>query len=792
MITGSATSGITISSVSSPGLESFSEQYTNRANQITEFQGASGTYFSFESASSSVGNTLTITTLPNGNVETSLVGYETVTLTFGGGGQLTSTTPPDNLVTSYLSSVTFSYAGNESFTMDYEIVSVETPVVVNNETTYELLSLTVTGTANETYDYTGTESGSVSSVTGAPGSANYSTSSFSYSDTLTENYETDFEYDALAGWLITSGSGTASGARSWDGNATTKTTTEGYVHGNSVTTVKTTISSGSYSDEWSSESAYTGGAWALTSGTMTGSGSAYYKQSSHDTIGSGGGWTSLLSQEIDETFSVSQTVANGAWEESDLSATITETWTSAQFYEQVSVGYHNYCVGSTVATATKGFDLTGLVSSEWSIEWQEEETLSASGVDTSTETTRSYYEYLSSTGERHGHYYQEEHYEEYGETRGHITDATLDSNGVSGEYKEYWNDVVGFMILTGDAPFKGGSFDPSYLFPGGYDPCSPTGGGACFTAGTQIVVGKIFDENDVFVQYITVNIEDIKVGDWVYSYDTITGEVSLKEVTDVFVRQSDHINYLTIEDEEGNIQVLEVTDAHPFWVVTDDPDLERAARSLVDENGVWLYHANIGPTENGFWVEAKDLREGDVFLGANGELLTLVDMERVEFPDGVTVYNFTVEGNHNYFVIAACDEYGQTSILVHNAEGYRGPPCGGGCGGGYTEYIPLKGGMFGEAFSANAGNLKAFLGYSNYIQFKTIEHPCKCWQSNIDDHYDREKARQEKAPPELKKIIDDNKKLLTLPAHTLASIKYFWNSIRSFWGGQSDPPQENP
>jgi len=51
--------------------------------------------------------------------------------------------------------------------------------------------------------------------------------------------------------------------------------------------------------------------------------------------------------------------------------------------------------------------------------------------------------------------------------------------------------------------------------------------------------------------------------------------------------------------------------------------------------------------------EAKDLREGDVFLGANGELLTLVDMERIEFPDGITVYNFTVDGNHNYFVIAA-------------------------------------------------------------------------------------------------------------------------------------------
>ncbi|MCL2624810.1 MAG: hypothetical protein FWD31_14195, partial [Planctomycetaceae bacterium] len=32
----------------------------------------------------------------------------------------------------------------------------------------------------------------------------------------------------------------------------------------------------------------------------------------------------------------------------------------------------------------------------------------------------------------------------------------------------------------------------------------------CFTAGTQIVVGMEFDENDVFVQYVTVNIEDVR------------------------------------------------------------------------------------------------------------------------------------------------------------------------------------------------------------------------------------------------------------------------------------------
>lgn len=157
-------------------------------------------------------------------------------------------------------------------------------------------------------------------------------------------------------------------------------------------------------------------------------------------------------------------------------------------------------------------------------------------------------------------------------------------------------------------------------------------------------------------------------GDFVYSYDTITGVVEQKEVTAVFVRESDHINYLTIIDEQGREQVIETTDGHPFWVVTDNPDLSRAAREVVDENGVILYHENLEPGLNGFWVEAKNLRAGDVFIGANGELSVLVAVERVTFPDGIKVYNFTVDGNHNYFVIAQTGDYGQTCILVHNAE----------------------------------------------------------------------------------------------------------------------------
>ncbi|GHT11321.1 hypothetical protein FACS1894170_04720 [Planctomycetales bacterium] len=195
--------------------------------------------------------------------------------------------------------------------------------------------------------------------------------------------------------------------------------------------------------------------------------------------------------------------------------------------------------------------------------------------------------------------------------------------------------------------------------------------GQCFTEGTQIVVGVIYNEEDCSTVYVTESIENIEVGDLVYSYDTLTGEVSQREVTTTFVRESDHLNYLIIVDENGNEQVIETTDSHPFWVVTNDPDLSRAAQEIVNDNGTTLYHENLEVSANGYWVAAKDLREGDVFLGANGELSTLVAQERVTFADGIKVYNFTVDGNHDYFVIAQTGEFGQTSILVHNAKNYE-------------------------------------------------------------------------------------------------------------------------
>ncbi len=76
-------------------------------------------------------------------------------------------------------------------------------------------------------------------------------------------------------------------------------------------------------------------------------------------------------------------------------------------------------------------------------------------------------------------------------------------------------------------------------------------------------------------------------------------------------------------------------------------------------------------TDNGYWVEAKDLRVGDVFLGADGKLSTLTNVVRLEVAGGISVFNFTVQGNHNYFVLAKEYDLGQACVLVHNANWYR-------------------------------------------------------------------------------------------------------------------------
>jgi hypothetical protein len=156
--------------------------------------------------------------------------------------------------------------------------------------------------------------------------------------------------------------------------------------------------------------------------------------------------------------------------------------------------------------------------------------------------------------------------------------------------------------------------------------------GNCFVAGTQVLVGYGPDGSPV-----TRDIEDVRVGDHVLSRDQRSAgdDVSAHRVARTFVRTSDHIRTLAIRDASGNVETIQTTDEHPLWVVGKG------------------------------WTKAGDLQLGDWIGEADGSNdAVVVATSREEHPDGVTVYNFEVEGDHTYFVEDGAGD--ATTLWVHN------------------------------------------------------------------------------------------------------------------------------
>ena len=108
----------------------------------------------------------------------------------------------------------------------------------------------------------------------------------------------------------------------------------------------------------------------------------------------------------------------------------------------------------------------------------------------------------------------------------------------------------------------------------------------------------------------------------VYSLNEETGEVELGLVTDIFDRTAPEIYLVEVDDE-----VIESTDNHPYYV------------------------DGIG------WTEAQDLEVGDSVVTLAGHLLPITNISIDSTP--TKVYNFSVNGNANYYV-------SEDGILVHN------------------------------------------------------------------------------------------------------------------------------
>jgi PKD repeat protein len=127
----------------------------------------------------------------------------------------------------------------------------------------------------------------------------------------------------------------------------------------------------------------------------------------------------------------------------------------------------------------------------------------------------------------------------------------------------------------------------------------------CFIAGTLIQLPSGIK-----------SIEDIKVGDVVTSFDLKTNSIKESNVTRLTVH--DDFSYMIING------IIKTTSNHPFY-------------------------------SDGNWIEAGNLSIGDKILHVDGLEHTI---ETIELSDeSATVYNFEVEGTHNYFA---------EGYLVHN------------------------------------------------------------------------------------------------------------------------------
>lgn len=138
---------------------------------------------------------------------------------------------------------------------------------------------------------------------------------------------------------------------------------------------------------------------------------------------------------------------------------------------------------------------------------------------------------------------------------------------------------------------------------------------ACFVGGTAVLMADGTSRA----------IEDVAVGDWVTAHDPATGQQVTREVVRTFV----HTGIATYEVTLADGATVTTTVEHPFWV---------------DGRG---------------WTPAGELRTGERLQQPDG---TTVAVEAVRATGRTaTVYNFEVQGDHDYFVRA-----GSHWVLVHN------------------------------------------------------------------------------------------------------------------------------
>ena len=191
----------------------------------------------------------------------------------------------------------------------------------------------------------------------------------------------------------------------------------------------------------------------------------------------------------------------------------------------------------------------------------------------------------------------------------------------------------------------------------------------CFIAGTKVIMKNDPDKN----------IEDIKVGDEVLSYNVHTKQFEPKKVTKLYTQTHNlEDGDVTVKIRFNNGTITHNTIANPFW--SKDKGFVAVDADRCNELHEWVKISNYGK-------DTEKLDVNDILFTYNSETgdLDEVKVEKIELimePD-IRTYDIEVEDNHTFFA---------NGILTHNSgmdcycncNNCAGPPGGGQCG---TEYF---------------------------------------------------------------------------------------------------------
>ena len=147
----------------------------------------------------------------------------------------------------------------------------------------------------------------------------------------------------------------------------------------------------------------------------------------------------------------------------------------------------------------------------------------------------------------------------------------------------------------------------------------------CFVKGTKI---SMFDNT-------IINIEDIKIGDIVLTYNEETNLQEPGKVLNIVTPlRSDIIRY-----ELSNSTIIESTSCHPYWII------DKGWSSFNPELTEKMYNFTV------FKIEIND-----ILLSIDNKEVTIDNINEL-ITKKVTTYNLEIFGNHTYYA---------NGILVHN------------------------------------------------------------------------------------------------------------------------------